>query len=262
MSDEKLCLKWSDYQENVNSTFGSLRDDKEFSDMTLACEDGHQIKAHKIILAASSPFFHSLLKGNKHPHPMIFMRGVKSDILLAMVEFLYSGETNIVQQNLDSFLTIAEELKLKGLPGLTEGAAYEIEQRYKDQIAEQMKSNSFFERENFGLAKSNFGPKSEEGQSVVPTKTEQRIPIPNVLSGELKELDGNVKSMMEKPPNQAPDGRSHAKICTVCGKEGAGIAIRDHIEANHLEGIALPCNDCGKVFRSRAALRKHNCLNR
>ena len=38
MSDEKLCLKWSDYQENVNSTFGSLRDDKEFSDMTLACE--------------------------------------------------------------------------------------------------------------------------------------------------------------------------------------------------------------------------------
>ena len=58
------------------------------------------------------------------------------------------------------------------------------------------------------------------------------------------------------------DGRSHAKICTVCGKEGAGIAIRDHLEANHLEGIALPCNDCGKVFRSRAALRKHNCLNR
>ena len=58
------------------------------------------------------------------------------------------------------------------------------------------------------------------------------------------------------------DGRSHAKICTVCGKEGAGIAIRDHIEANHLEGIALPCKDCGKVFRSRAALRKHNCLNR
>ena len=50
MSDEKLCLKWSDYQENVNSTFGSLRDDKEFSDVTLACDDGHQIKSHRIII--------------------------------------------------------------------------------------------------------------------------------------------------------------------------------------------------------------------
>ena len=31
------------------------------------------------------------------------------------------------------------------------------------------------------------------------------------------------------------------KICKMCGKEGVGIAIRDHIEANHLDGIALPC---------------------
>ena len=31
--------------------------DNEFAHVTLACEDGHQIEAHKVILAASSPFF-------------------------------------------------------------------------------------------------------------------------------------------------------------------------------------------------------------
>ena len=68
---EKLCLKWNDFQENVNTAFGNLREDKEFADVTLASEDGHQIEAHKVILAASSPFFQNLLKRNRHPHPLI-----------------------------------------------------------------------------------------------------------------------------------------------------------------------------------------------
>ena len=111
---EKLCLKWNDFQHNVNTAFGKLRTDQEFSDVTLACEDGQQVEAHKVVLAASSPFFQNLLRKNKHPHPLIFMRGVKSEDILAIVDFLYCGEANVYQENIDAFLTIAEELKLKG----------------------------------------------------------------------------------------------------------------------------------------------------
>ena len=50
---EKLCLKWNDFQENTNAAFGSLRNDNDFSDITLACEDGQQVEAHKVILAAT-----------------------------------------------------------------------------------------------------------------------------------------------------------------------------------------------------------------
>ena len=67
---EKLCLKWNDFQENVNTAFGRLRDNKEFSDVTLACEDGQQFEVHKVVLASSSPTLHCLLKANKHPHPL------------------------------------------------------------------------------------------------------------------------------------------------------------------------------------------------
>ena len=45
------------------------------------------------------------------------MRGVKSDDLLAIVDFLHFGEANVCQENLDFFLAIAEELQLKGLMG-------------------------------------------------------------------------------------------------------------------------------------------------
>ena len=112
---EKLCLKWNDFQDNTNTAFGSLRNDNDFSDVTLACEDGQQFEAHKVILAAASPFFENIIRRNKHPHPLIYMRGVKSEDLVAIVDFLYCGEANVYQENLDAFLTIAEEISLKGL---------------------------------------------------------------------------------------------------------------------------------------------------
>ena len=49
---EKLCLQWNDFKDNVKSAFGNLREGSDFADVTLACEDGHQIEAHKVILAA------------------------------------------------------------------------------------------------------------------------------------------------------------------------------------------------------------------
>ena len=114
---EKLCLRWNDFKENVSSAFGDLRQDKEFTDVTLVCEDGQQVEAHKVVLVASSPFFLNLLKRNIHPHPLIYMRGVATDNLMAMMDFFYHGQANVYQENLDSFLVLAEELQLKGLRG-------------------------------------------------------------------------------------------------------------------------------------------------
>ena len=58
-----------------------------------------------------------ILKKNKHPHRLVYMRGLTSNILLSIIDFLYLGEANVLQDNLESFLALAEELKLKGLTG-------------------------------------------------------------------------------------------------------------------------------------------------
>ena len=59
---QKLCLQWDDFQDNIKTAFGKLREVNDFADVTLACEDGQQVEAHKVILASSSPFFQKLLK--------------------------------------------------------------------------------------------------------------------------------------------------------------------------------------------------------
>ena len=85
---------------------------KKKTPLTLVCEDGKQVEAHKILIAASCPFFMEILKRKKHPHPLIYMRGLQMETLLSIVDFLYLGEANVLQDNLKSFLALAEELKL------------------------------------------------------------------------------------------------------------------------------------------------------
>ena len=71
---EKLCLQWNDFKENVVNTFGSLKEDEDFTDVTLACEDGKQVEAHKVILANSSPFFQNIEKEQKAHRFLSFLQ--------------------------------------------------------------------------------------------------------------------------------------------------------------------------------------------
>ena len=114
-TSEKYSLKWNEFQNNTVAAFGSLRKDSDFADVTLLCEDGQSVEAHKVILAASSPFFQDVIKKIKHPHPLIYMGGMKSEDLLAVVDFLYYGEVSVWKDNIDNFLAIANELSLKGM---------------------------------------------------------------------------------------------------------------------------------------------------
>ena len=42
--NEKLCLQWNDFHDNIRASFKELREDKDFTDVTLACEDGQHIQ--------------------------------------------------------------------------------------------------------------------------------------------------------------------------------------------------------------------------
>jgi len=112
---EKFCLKWNDFESNISDAFKDLREQKDFFDVTLACDDNSQIEAHKVILSACSPFFRNILRRNPHQHPLLYIKGVKYKELVAILDFMYMGEVNVVQDELNTFLVVAEELKVKGL---------------------------------------------------------------------------------------------------------------------------------------------------
>ena len=201
------------------------------------------MEAHRVVLASSSPVFENILKRNKHTHPLLYMKGMKSGDLLAILDFLYCGETNVYQENLDSFLSIAEELQLKGLMGksvqeenmhlhpsefvIPQDASFKVEQtmtKFSDILSVESTSKD-----------------SLAGTAVVT----------NEVSGDdIQKLDEQIFAMMTKGSRKNAQGKS-LYVCHACGKESVQSQMKDHIEANHLEGISLPCNYCDKIFRSR-----------
>ena len=86
-SSEKFCLRWNDFESNISGAFRELREDKDFFDVTLACDDD-QMQAHKVILSACSPFFRTILRRNKHEHPLLYLKGVKYADLVSVLDFM------------------------------------------------------------------------------------------------------------------------------------------------------------------------------
>ena len=257
---EQLCLQWNDFRENVNTAFKKLRNDKEFTDVTLVCEDGQQIEAHKVILASSSPFFEKILQKSKHPHPLIFLRGFQSKDFSSILDFLYFGEANVYQEDLDSFLTIGKEIKIKGLTGQTFG----------DVLEEQEKPEHFgpAEMDKDLFATSTTTDKRETSTPDIGDPLgmlSEELVVQDQSGTNLQALDEKVRAMMEKGQKMIPNGKlangtpiqTTSSICKVCGKEGLSKNLRFHIETHHLEGISIPCDYCDKIFSSRSCLVKH-----
>ena len=242
---EKLCLQWNNYKENIRTSLGSLREAPDFTDVTLACEDGKQIEAHKIILACLSPFFGELLRKNRSSHPLIYLRGFKSEDMTAIVDFLYRGEANVLQDNLDSFLAIAQELQLEGLTG---------ESTNFDKIEDKA------ERRPLETRKMGASPKEVSKQSLPSAASTQRLHNGTVakeshFSVDVSDIDDQSNSLMLKTSD-----RAHGKAvyeCKVCEKREIKGNLRKHIEANHLEAVLVPCPKCEKIFRSKNSQAVH-----
>ncbi|CAD6234162.1 GSCOCG00007606001-RA-CDS [Cotesia congregata] len=113
-SSQQFSLRWNNYLKHITCAFDTLRTDEDLVDVTLSCE-GKRIRAHKMLLSACSTYFRDLFKENPCQHPVIIFRNVKFDDLAALVDFMYQGEVNVVQEQLASFLTTAELLAVQGL---------------------------------------------------------------------------------------------------------------------------------------------------
>uniref|UniRef100_A0A1A9UL91 BTB domain-containing protein n=1 Tax=Glossina austeni TaxID=7395 RepID=A0A1A9UL91_GLOAU len=113
-NNQQFCLRWNNYQNNLTNVFDELLQNESFVDVTLACE-GQSIKAHKVVLSACSPYFQRLFYDNPCQHPIVIMRDVRWQELKALMEFMYKGEINVSQDQINPLLKVAEMLKIRGL---------------------------------------------------------------------------------------------------------------------------------------------------
>ena len=101
----------NNFASNAKHILENLLTGSEYTDVTLAFEDDKQIKAHKFILSASSPFFKRIFLENPEPNSLIFLHDIRFSELQTIVKLLYRGEAEVAENMLDT----AEYLEIKDL---------------------------------------------------------------------------------------------------------------------------------------------------
>ena len=252
LGNGKYFLKWNEFEADSRSVFKEMRDDKDFTDVTLACDDHTEVEAHKVILASSSSFFRQILKKRKHPHPLIYLRGVKGKDLVSILDFIYHGEVNISNDNLEEFLQIAEELQIKGLQA--------------DPAQESRKSpGKIIYRSNIPQIQQKISTKPVEIETKIEPLDDTDINFSEetgtgsirILSEhsftDLENLDMEIDSLMQTTESKG----FSCKVCAI--KMSKKRHIRVHIEGKHITGFSHHCLKCknGQIYKSRHSLSRH-----
>ena len=260
-SSGKYSLKWSQFELNMSKSFKDLKASDEFFDVTIACDDDTQIKAHKVILSASSPFFHNILSKNPHPHPLLYLKGIKSPHLVSMIDFIYNGEVTVHQEDLDKFLIDAQELKLNGLTNTSDSDkknTNHIEHNEQKDVCDDLFANK---AKDCVITASN--DEKSNGTEFQPNHV---LKNQLVVKSEVTEQNELQLDIGENKINTFEEGKSEDDLyervkgsdwqCKVCQKTAKKGSIKRHVEV-HIEGVSYPCHVCGRSFRSKTCLRQH-----
>lgn len=254
----QFSLRWNNYVSHVTEAFNVLRFENDLVDVTLCC-DGGKIKAHKMLLSACSNYFKQIFKENPCQHPVIIFRNFKFEDLNAIINFMYHGEVNIFQEQLESFLITAELLEVKGLTDNSEDESSKNQLKIIDNTSLDLssKSSRFIEdivpvlsEEPINLAPVQ-AARDEYIPLVSPLKTIPEQEISNVDNQtEISKVDEvNVKTKNVIPPTEEMQVDAQTNTTTV----------EDLSDKNNTETdlAKFRCQLCPKGFKHPTSLTLH-----
>ena len=233
-------MKWNDFSSNVHKSFQKLRKEEDFFDITLVGDDCKEVTAHKLVLSSSSEYFKKIFSNNKkyfQSHALICLEGLNQSDLNNVLDYIYHGEIQIYQHDLDRFLAIAERFKLEGLIG---GEQHERNEDTKDEsIVKEKALTPIVQQTEIHKSKN------------VRNREKPVIEVQSSVIQSLEELDQKVEESYSKNS----DGLYSCNHCSQTTDRRGN--IREHVE-RHFEGLSFPCTLCNTILRSRIALRFHN----
>ena len=247
-----------------------MRHEDDFYDVTLVGDDQQQISAHRLVLSSCSEYFKNILKQNKHPHPLLCMEGINFNEMNSILNYIYFGEVNIDQDDLDRFLSVAQRLKLEGLISHVgepifkrQRDDYQIHTREdrnalypeNDGVDVQQRSNIIFQSTKYDrnvLASENEEIVLQQQRSklnvdsteyeCIEEKQRSKIIVDSTEFESIEELDAKIFEYIEKEDN----GKWKCIICKQKSKSKKD--VKEHVEV-HIDGLSFPCPDCDSKLR-------------
>ena len=237
--DENFSLKWKSHRSHTQGLLSELISSQEFADVTLVCDDARQLKAHKFMLSSCSTLFKSILQNNKDS-PFIYLRGIKTNDMMAILEFIYLGETTFDQDRMKDFLQVGNDLGIK-----------ELKEASLDDPATKLKTES--------QRKVYFDMRSADNSTDIKP-----------VSPSAYYYDVETGLQYEPKPSTKPKTRTESRdvalaefedrekfLCDICNKAYYNkVGLAQHIESIH-EGKKYACDECSYEATRQFQLREH-----
>ena len=234
---DKFCLNWNGYDANIRESFRQLRADQRLCDVTLVTDDGQHIKAHKIILSAGSDFFSDIFMTSNLSNMLVYLKGISSDKLEPVIDFIYNGEAFITQQQMKVFIETGKELQVKGLEGELTGIS---ENTAVHPMNYQESENRLY---NYKEEKV-FTDLDDDDKNIMAKMDEEDLKLKTN-----NELSLRISEMIEK--------NDDVWKCKICGKMSTTKCNIQHHAERHIEGMSHACHICRKTFTNRPNLKIH-----
>lgn len=285
--NQLVCIKRP--EPGLPSLFEDMYLNERLVDVTLSCSDG-QLQAHKLVLAACSPYFSGIFDKlpNQFHFPIVVLQEMKLEDLRLVVEFMYRGELTLAQDRLTSLMKTTEFLRINGLStdspvdSVTEGTRssstsrpfiYKMKKLKRQQALStssmsHMRSYHLRHEQSMltGDSLDDSNQFSYSNHDPTSTRNLNHIQMQNANNS-----SNHLANSMEQPNEQlsnqlqvlshslAANRTSLVHQMGVGGQQSGGhhqLIPQNQLQQQH-RGRVHPCNICWKTFREKANLKRH-----
>ena len=220
---KNLNFVWTDFLEDNLNTRKELLKNGHFTDVTLISDDFKTFNVHRSILFPASNFFKQLLLMDQcKSQATLFLKGIKSQFLDAILQFVYFGEVSVPEAQVKQFIKCAKDLDLKSFYGNIPTTQSDID---NSALSEEDENKS--KLDNF----SNINTRPLPDQSWTNTR-------------QLLSKSGNIPGPKDEKNNVNPLYR--CEKCAYVSKDAANLKI--HVNRQHMRASSIiakySCDKC------------------
>ena len=250
--DEKFTLTRHGFFDHLKLMLLDLYTKESIKDVTLVCSDHTKLKAHSFMLKAHSLLFSDILDELKDGEKAIYLGGVSSHEMLALLEFMYLGEMTIQQERISDLMDIAKKLKIKEFTkesDSTEDQEQFIEDHKKESKQEVLGGETEMEDHSELKFEATLDISSEEPAHKEDVLKDQGSTTQSTMSdGELDQRTEETleleTSMLELSQNMTEEDEKLKKQIKISVKPRRSLATTQ-------------CPECGKIVNGKYYLEQH-----
>ena len=269
-------FKWYAQSFHVMGILKEMRKTNNLTDVRLVCDDGKEVRAHKVVLCAHSQLMKQIFTSLHDDEALIYLTNTKYKDVITILDFMYLGGAKLdPDSSIDEIFTTANEFGFKEINNYSFKSGdtnCDVKMSFEPSVNEiienkDQKQTISFEKEDKKLNKTmkyeavdSVGASHNSKDSVNPSKTSEKIklPKPTLLGNSCPDCNKYFeKSRYMKQHYHNIHGRIQITKCKVCEKEFLSKSrMLAHLNLVH-NAIPKKCSDCGKSFSNATNLKTH-----